>query len=191
MPGPPISWASSIGDRGRLHAHFPSAAGEGRGPLAPDQHGVLPTPQGRLWGGYSQRDSLSRAAQASPATLRSRLHPKGVAGAPGAHLAPEPSRLGPEASSPVAAPGSAAQASVRASAKPSRILLHSRGNLGLGVPCTPRHSPGYAYPPLRPGGRPCPGKIDLDSNRGSRQGVVKCPHPQLPPTEESLWGRTF
>jgi hypothetical protein len=147
-----------------------------------------PPPQGRLWDGYSQRDSLSRAAQASPAPLRSRLHPKGVVGAPGAHLAPQgPSRLGPEASSPVAAPGSAAQASasVRTSAKPSRILLHSRVHLGLGVPCTPRRSPGYAYPPLGPGGRPCPGKIDLDTNRGSRQGIVKCPRPQLPPTEEA------
>jgi hypothetical protein len=85
--------------------------------------------------------------RASPAPLRSRLHPKGVAGAPGAHQAPEPSRLGPEASSPVAAPGSA-----------SRSLLHSRGNLGLEVPCMPRRSPGYAYPPLGPGGQPCPGK---------------------------------
>jgi hypothetical protein len=112
--------------------------------------------------------------QASPAPLRSRLHPKGVAGHQGRTKPQGPSRLGPEASSPVAAPGSAAQASasVRTSAKPSRILLHSRGHLGLGVPCTPRHSPGYAYPPLGPGGRPCPGKIDLDTNRGSRQGIV-------------------
>jgi hypothetical protein len=126
-------------------------------------------PPSRLWNGYSQRDSLSRAAQASPAPLRSRLHPKGVAGAPGAHQAPEPSRLGPEASSPVAAPGSATRAP---STRQKHRLTHqgitySRGQLGLGVPCTPRHHPGMHIPRLAREAGLARGK-DLDSNRGSR-----------------------
>jgi hypothetical protein len=42
-------------------------------------------------------------------------------------------------------------------------------------------------PHLDPEAGPAQGK-DLDSNRGSLQGIVKCPRPQLPPVEESLWG---
>ncbi len=112
-----------------------------------------------------------------------------MAGAPGAHQAPEPSRLGPEASSPVAAPGSATRAP---STRQKHRLTHqgitySRGHLGLGVPCTPRHHPGMHIPRLAREAGLARGK-DLDSNRGSRQGIVKCPRPQLPSVEESLWG---
>jgi hypothetical protein len=88
----------------------PQRAGEGRGQLAPDRHGVLPTsarpPRGWV---PSARLSIPRLA-GLPGHAPESAPPEGVAGHQGRTKPQGPSRLGPEASSPVAAPGSATRA---------------------------------------------------------------------------------
>jgi len=49
----------------RVELQSPPPIGGSHSSLAPDRHGVLPTSAGPPMGWYSQRDSLSRAAQAS------------------------------------------------------------------------------------------------------------------------------
>jgi hypothetical protein len=162
MPGSPISWASSSGDRGRLHAHLPSKGRGGAGAASPRPAWSPPHLHQAAYGVGTVGATLYLAPRRPPrprsgvGSTQARVW-RGHQGRTKPH---GPSRLGPEASSPVAAPGSATRAP--STSKKHRTshqgITYSRVHLGPGVPCTPRHSPGYAYPPLRPGGRPCPGK---------------------------------
>gem|GEM_PF-5865111 len=94
--------------QGKTPCSFPLSGRGGAGASSPRPAWSPPRLHQAAYGVGTVSAVLGPAPRrASPATLRSRLHPKGVAGEPGAHQAPELSRLGPEASSPVAAPGSA------------------------------------------------------------------------------------
>lgn len=137
---------------------FPSAAGEGWGMLAPDLRGAIPPPPGRLWAGLCVGDCcIPRRAQpprptpesAPPEVWRGhqgRTSPRSLRGSAPRRLAPSPlpgARHRHQREHPLSRK--------EASSLPRLVSCP-------GVPCTPRHGPRDAHPPISPGGRPCPGK---------------------------------
>jgi hypothetical protein len=179
-----------------------------RGPnISPQRRGGVrvftprlePLGPGSGWWGSAPPHFPPRPLQGRLRTNRTRNPIGARRGPPRAHSPPGPSRLDPGGFRPVAALGGTVRAVFSG---PCSFFLKRRGfpvpsfpspskrprspSPPPGDPCTPRHSPRDAHPPLSPGGRPCPG---MRRRRGARQklpeitGNCQVPGEPLAPTQ--------